>query len=262
MMNGKKIRMNRITQNGRAVIIPMDHGTTIGPVNGIENMNKTVECMDNGGATAVVLHKGIIRSLEETPKCGVVMHLSVSTKFSENPDGKVIVGSVKEALRLGADAVSVHLNIGGNEAEPQMIKDMGKIAQDCDEMQIPLLAMAYPRGNKVKDSMDPENVAMVARAAAEMGADIVKTNYTGDSESFRRVTSTCPVPVVIAGGPKCNTDREVLEMVKGAMDGDATGISLGRNAFQHNSPEEIVKALRAIIVDNNSVDEALKVMSQ
>lgn len=259
-MNGKDIRLNRITNNGKAVIIPMDHGTTKGPVQGIEDMNETVPKIDKGGATGVVLHKGIIKNLQKTTSCGIIMHLSASTKFSSNPDGKVLVGSVKEAVRLGADAVSVHLNIGGNIAEPEMIKDMAKIAEDCEKMQMPVLAMAYPRGDNIKDSMDAENIAMVTRVAAELGADIVKTSYTGDPESFKKVTQGCPVPVVIAGGPKCETDKDVLEMVNGAMKGGAAGISLGRNAFQHESPERIVNALREIIVEQKTVEEALEVM--
>lgn len=259
-MNGKQVRMKRITKKNRAVIIPMDHGTTKGPVEGIEDMNSTVPNIDKGGATAVVLHKGIIKSLNEVPEAGTIMHLSASTKFSQNPDGKVLVGSVKEAVKLGADAVSVHLNIGGNGCEENMLYDTGRIAEECEKIQMPLLAMAYPRGDNIKDGMDPENVAMVARAAAEVGADMVKTNYTGSPESFKKVTQSCPVPVVIAGGPKCETDREVLEMVKGAMEGGAAGISLGRNAFQHKNPETIVKALREIIVKEATVEEALKVM--
>ncbi len=259
-MNGKKIRMNRITKNGKAVIIPMDHGTTIGPVRGIEDMNKTTPLIDEGGATSVVLHKGIIRSLEEAPSAGIIMHISASTKLSQNPDKKVLVGSVEEAVRLGADAVSVHVNVGGNKSEPDMLYDLGKISEKCEEMQMPLLVMSYPRGDNIKDSMDPENVAMVARVAAELGGDIVKTNYTGDVESFKKVTQGCPIPVVIAGGPKCETDKEVLEMVDGAMKGGAAGISLGRNAFQHDSPKRIVKALRQIIIENKTVEEALKVL--
>lgn len=261
-MNGKQARIQRITTNNKAVIIPMDHGTTKGPVSGLENMNKTAPLIDKGGATGVVLHKGIIKNLDQPPCCGIIMHLSASTKFSPDPDSKVLVGSVEEAVRLGADAVSVHLNIGGNKAEPQMLSDVGKIADKCEQLQMPLLVMAYPRGDNVEDPLDSENVAMATRVAAELGADIVKTNYTGDPESFKRVTSGCPVPVVIAGGPKCETNKEVLEMAEGAIKGGATGISLGRNAFQHETPEKIVSALREVIVNNTSAEEALKMIEE
>jgi DhnA family fructose-bisphosphate aldolase class Ia len=118
--------------------------------------------------------------------------------------------------------------------------------------------MVYPRGPNIQNGFDPEVVAHVARVGAELGADIIKTNYTGDPDSFRQVTNGCPVPVVIAGGPKAGNDREVLEMVKGAMEGGAIGVSIGRNAFQHDNPTSITRAISAIVKENVSVEEALK----
>lgn len=259
-MNGKQARMRRIIENGKAVIIPMDHGTSCGPVAGLEDMNQTVQKIDAGGATAILIHKGIMKSLVNTPHCGLIMHLSASTDLAPDPNNKVLVSSVDDAIRFGADAVSVHVNIGGSDAEPEMLQILGKIASECDKKQMPLLAMMYPRGKNIKDKLDPNAIALVARVAGELGADIVKTLYTGNIETFRKVVEGCPVPVVIAGGPKCENDREVLEMVKGAMNAGAIGVSLGRNAFQHKNPTAMVKALRAIVVDGVSVDKALKII--
>lgn len=261
-MNGKQARMKRITENGRAVIIPMDHGTSEGPIAGLEDMNQTVPKIAAGGATAVLMHKGIIKSLREVPDCGMIMHLSVSTKLAPDTNNKVLVGSVEEAIRLGADAVSVHINIGGNDAEPEMLRILGNVAAECERMQMPLLAMMYPRGKNVKEKLDPDAVALVARVGGELGADLVKTVYTGNVETFRKVVEGCPVPIVIAGGPKCENDREVLEMVRDAITAGAIGVSLGRNAFQHENPTAMVRALRLVIVDNASVDEALKVLGE
>lgn len=261
-MNGKKIRIKKITENDKAVIIPMDHGASEGPIPGLEDMNQTVPKIVAGGATAVLMHKGIIKSLREVPKCGVVMHLSASTRLAKDPNNKVLVSSVEEAICLGADAVSVHVNIGGNEAEPEMLQILGKVAGECERMQMPLLAMVYPRGKNIKEKLDPETVALVARVGAELGADIVKTVYTGNADTFKEVVEGCPVPVVIAGGPKCESDREVLEMVKGAMNAGAMGVSLGRNAFQHHNPTAMVRALRSIIIDDATADEALKILGE
>lgn len=259
-MKGKEKRMSRILDDGKAVIIPMDHGVTSGPITGLEDMDAIVKKVDEAGATAVVLHKGIIKSLKRVPKCGVIMHLSASTELALDSNNKVKVGSVKEALILGADAVSVHVNIGGSEKEPEMLQKLGKVAEECEKYGMPLLAMVYPRGKNVKDNLDPKMVSLVARTGAELGADLVKTKYTGDGKSFKKVTEGCPVPVVIAGGPKCDSDREVLEMVRGAMDSGAIGVSLGRNVFQHKEPEKMVKALSAIIKENKSVKEALEII--
>ena len=110
--------------------------------------------------------------------------------------------------------------------------------------------MMYPRGDNIPNPHDPAIVAHTARIGAEAGADIVKTVYTGDADTFREVVRSCPVPIVIAGGPKANTDIEILQMCQDAMRAGAIGVTFGRNIFQHNNPNEIIKALRAIIIEN------------
>jgi fructose-bisphosphate aldolase/2-amino-3,7-dideoxy-D-threo-hept-6-ulosonate synthase len=160
-------------------------------------------------------------------------------------------------LRLGADAVSIHINIGSKE-EPEMLQKLGTISDKCDEWSVPLVAMMYPRGENVKNPYDPDIVAHVARIGAEAGADIVKTVYTGDSDSFRRVIKSCPVPVVIAGGPKANTNEEIIEMCAGAMKAGAKGVTFGRNIFQHQNPPAIVNALHKVIVQGINTKEVLR----
>jgi fructose-bisphosphate aldolase/2-amino-3,7-dideoxy-D-threo-hept-6-ulosonate synthase len=172
----------------------------------------------------------------------------------------VLIAGVKEAIKLGADAVSVHINIGAkNEAD--MLKILGDTARECMEWGMPLIAMMYPRGKKIDEKGGEHNVEVVklaARAGAELGADIIKTNYTGDPDSFKEVTDGCPVPVVIAGGPKMDTDRDVLEMVKGAVEAGGAGTSIGRNIFQHENPTKMVRAIARIVHENASVDEAME----
>ena len=120
--------------------------------------------------------------------------------------------------------------------------------------------MMYTRGQKIKNQFDAAVVKHAARVGAELGADIVKVNYTGSAESFREVTGGCPVPVVIAGGEKMETDKEILEMVEGAMKGGAAGVSIGRNAFQHKDPIGIVKAIASVVHKSTKVEEALKLL--
>jgi len=261
-MTGKEIRLARITEQGKAVIVPMDHGVTLGPIAGLVNIDELIPKLVNGGATAILAHKGILRSLTKVPSCGLIMHLSASTKFAQDPNNKVQVASVEEAIRQGADAVSIHVNIGGGDSEPEMLRILGDTARSCEELQMPLLAMVYPRGKNIKEKLDPDAVALVARVGGELGADMIKTVYTGDVDSFKRVVGGCPVPVVIAGGPKCETDGEVLEMVKGAMEAGAKGVSLGRNIFQHRNPAAMLKALRAIIMEDKSVERGLALLEQ
>lgn len=259
-MVGKLIRMERIMnrETGRTVIVPMDHGVTVGPIEGLIDMKNTVNQVASGGANAIVLHKGLVEGghRRRGRDVGLIIHLSGSTNLSPFPNAKTLVCTVEEAIKLGADAVSVHINIG-NGSEKEMLADLGFVAMKAHEWGMPLLAMMYPRGEKIKDEYDVNVIKHVARLGAELGADIIKVSYTGSVESFREVVRGCPVPVVIAGGPKMSSDREILEMVKGAVEAGGAGVSIGRNIFQHRDPSRMVGAISLIVHENASVEEAL-----
>jgi fructose-bisphosphate aldolase/2-amino-3,7-dideoxy-D-threo-hept-6-ulosonate synthase len=163
---------------------------------------------------------------------------------------------VEEALRIGADAVSVHINVGA-EQEDKMLVKLGRVSDDCDRYGVPLLAMMYPRGPKIKDQHSADLVAHAARVGAELGADIIKTNYTGRVETFKDVVRSCHIPVIIAGGPKAETVQEILQTVHDSLEAGGAGISIGRNVFQHENPTKMAKALSAIVHEAASVEEAL-----
>lgn len=260
MVSGKRIRISRITFNDKMLCVPMDHGVTVGPIKGIEQIHKTMEKVERGGATAVLVHKGILRSLPNPLRIGVIVHLSASTNLSSNPNLKVRVGTVEEAIRLGADAVSLHINIG-NKDEQEMLIKLGMTADICDEWGIPLIAMMYPRGENIKNPNDPQLIAHVARIAAELGADIVKVPMpSSDPDEINVIVRGCPVPVVAAGGPKLDDDKQVLELAYAVMKAGGYGITFGRNIFQHDDPELITKALRKIVIDGGEVEEALRIL--
>ena len=259
-MVGKKIRLERIMDrdSGKAVIVPMDHGVTIGPVAGLIDMRQTINAVAAGGANAIVIHKGLVGSghRRRGRDVGLIVHLSASTSLSPFPNAKTLVCSVEEAIKLGADAVSIHLNIGDG-TEREMLADFGQVARDARDWGMPLLAMIYPRGEKIKDEYEPRVIKHAARLGAEIGADIVKVSYTGALDTFREVVSGCPVPVVIAGGPKMNSDREILEMVKGSVEAGGAGVSIGRNVFQHRNPTRMVGAISLLVHESSTVEEAL-----
>ena len=259
--DGKQIRLRRITdrESGKIVMVPMDHGVSSGPMRGLVDLGETIGRVKDGGATAIVLHKGMVASSmqEHGGEIGLIVHLSASTKFGLNSNAKVLVCGVEEALQVGADAVSVHVNVGA-VTEPDMLRDLGAVSEACREWNVPLLAMMYPRGPEITDPFDVVFVKHVARLGAELGADIVKTNYTGDVDTFREVVKGCPVPVVIAGGPIMESDREVLQMVEDAMRAGAAGISIGRNIFQNKSVTGMTRAIASIILEDIDVNHALK----
>jgi predicted phospho-2-dehydro-3-deoxyheptonate aldolase len=238
----------------------MDHGVTIGPIQGITNMQQIVNQLVKGGVDAVLVHKGIAK-IVDTTNTGLIVMLSGMSNLSPNINGKVQVCSVQEAIRVGADAVSVHVNVGAQD-EDKMLQNLGKVSDECDIYGIPLLAMMYPRGPKIQNEHAPDVVAHAARIGAELGADIIKTNYTGNIETFKAVVESCPVPVVIAGGPKCKTLQEILQTTSDSMKAGAAGLSIGRNVFQCDNPTQIVKALCAIVHKDSSVEQALKILGE
>lgn len=258
-MTGKRIRLERIMNrnSGRTVIVPMDHGTTLGPIAGLTAMRNTVDMIVNGGANAIILHKGIVSAGHRGSgkDIGLIVHLSASTVMSPDPNAKVLVCSVEEAIKLGADAVSIHVNLGA-ATDSEMLGDLGRVSAECHDWMMPLVAMIYTRGPKISSEFDVKYVKHAARVGAEMGADIVKVNYTGSVETFREVVEGCPVPVVIAGGEKMETDEQVLEMVAGALAAGAAGVSIGRNAFQHRTPDRIVAAISRMVHEGISAPEA------
>ncbi len=264
-MIGKMIRLERIIDRNsrRTVIIPMDHGVTVGPIEGLADMRAAVSKVVAGGANAILMHKGVVRAGHRGAgkDVGLIIHLSAGTSISPDPNAKELVCTVEEAITLGADAVSVHINLGA-ETDKEMLRQLGYVSRQCSQWQMPLVAMMYARGPKIKDEYDVENVKHAARVGAELGADIVKVPYTDSIDSFREVVQGCPVPVVIAGGPKMDSDEDIFKMVAGALKAGAAGVSIGRNAFQHKKPDKIVQALSKMVHKKASVEEAVKILQK
>jgi len=141
-----------------------------------------------------------------------------------------------------------------------MLWQLGYVSELCLEWQMPLVAMMYTRGAKIKDEYNVENVKHAARVGAELGADMVKVVYTGSPESFAEVVQGSTVPVIIAGGPKMESDEDIFKMVEGALAAGAAGISIGRNAFQHKNPTRMVQALSKMVHENAGVKDAIEML--
>jgi class I fructose-bisphosphate aldolase len=169
------------------------------------------------------------------------------------------VAEVEDGIKLGADAVSIHVNLG-DENERDMLKDAGRICSRATDWGMPVLAMVYARGPKVGNEYDPKMVAHCARVGEELGADVVKVAYSGDPESFERVVDACCIPVVIAGGEKMDNNKDLLKMVYDSLQAGGAGLSIGRNIFQHDDPTLLVHALNMIVHNDAEVDEALKIL--
>lgn len=257
MQTGIEARLARLGRNGKYVNIPMDHGITIGATQGLTNIEETIDTVTRGGADSVLTQKGLAPRVHPNKNGkGYIVHLNASTTRGPEPNDKRITGTVTEAVRVGADAVSLHLNVGSNY-EPRQIEQLATVTKEAHEMGLPVLAMTYARGPNV-DEHDAENLAHAVRLGEEMGADIVKTAYSGSAESYENVVDAVGIPIIMAGGSP-QSSKEMLSNVRGAMDAGAAGVSMGRSVFQHSSPGAMASAVANIVHDDAEVDDSLRI---
>ncbi|WP_433623720.1 2-amino-3,7-dideoxy-D-threo-hept-6-ulosonate synthase [Halomicrococcus sp. NG-SE-24] len=253
---GTAARLDRIGRDGRYVVVPMDHGITLGAVRGLKDIEGTIDAVTRGGADAVLTQKGIAPRVHDNKNdAGYVVHLNASTTIGPDTNDKRATGTVEEAIRAGADAVSFHINVGSDH-EPDQITELAEVSEAANRLGVPVLAMSYARGPGV-DEHDAESLGHAVRLAEELGADLVKTAYSQDSESFEHVVESTRLPVLIAGGEP-EGDRATLDAVRGAMDAGAAGVSIGRSVFQHDDPEAIAQAVASVVHDDRSAADALR----
>lgn len=263
-MNGMESRLRRIIkkETGRSLVVAVDHGMALGPMTGIVDLKKTVTMLDaTGKVDAWLITKGMYTyAFEPEGSPGVIMRASGAATIT-GPDltHEGITSSVEEALSLGADAVAASAFVGSS-FEHETLCDLSKLAIDCRRWNVPLLGVVGLGKVNEEKKKDPRFIALGARVCAEHGADIVKTYYT--ETDFDKVVAGCPVPIMIAGGPKCETDLDTLNMVYGAIQGGAKGIVMGRNVWQSPHPDALLSAVYGLIHQNMSVKEAEELLEQ
>jgi DhnA family fructose-bisphosphate aldolase class Ia len=263
---GKTIRLKRLIepQYGSCIICALDHGMTSPTfLSGLYDTRARAREAIAGGANVFMLGRGMARHVAEvfTPTTSLALMLTASA--AGRPQGAVVtpIGSVEEALRLGADAVVVYVALAG-ENEPEMIRYASAIGEACEAQGMPFIAEAefpnaYQTLNEAGASYGAEYLLRNARLCAELGADIVKVNWSGDPQSFERIVRAAGVPVVVAGGTLVS-DEELLTRMELAVSVGAIGCSVGRNIFQHRNPEAITRALCRVIREKWRASEALE----
>lgn len=244
--SGKSLRIRRLldSRSGRTLLVPLDHSLGDGPIASADGVRDLVETLAIGGADAVLVHKGRVRFLPtaQVGDLALVVHLNGSTRHAPDANAKVLVGEVAEAVELGADAVSVHINMG-SATEAGQLTDLGRVAAECARWGVPLLAMVYPRGPRITEPTDPELVAHAANLAADLGADLVKTPYTGDVVSMAEVVRSCPIPILTAGGARVADDHQLLAVVEEVLAAGVLGLAMGRNVFESADAAKTVRLL-------------------
>ncbi|MER6159900.1 class I fructose-bisphosphate aldolase family protein [Streptomyces sp. NPDC001868] len=248
LKTGKPLRWRRLSLAGddRHLLIPLDHSVSDGPVAPPGQWEGLLRELVAGGADGIIVHKGRARTLapDVLGNCALVVHLSASTACSADVDAKVLVGDVEEAVALGADAVSVHVNIG-SDTEGRQLSDLGAVARSCDTWGMPLIAMVYPRGPRIENPHDPALLSHIVNVAADLGADMVKTTVALPLDRMAEVVAHSPIPVLAAGGPPDGSD--LIEYGTAVMAAGCRGLAVGRRIFSSPSPASLVSRLATVV---------------
>ena len=244
-MDGKARRLARILPGGRTLIVPIDHAVTSGPITGLGDARHTIERVLAGEPDAMLMHRGALMAGLWPASAGsaLIVHLSAGTELCGRPHLKARVADVEDAVRIGADAVSIHVTLG-TDSDPEALADLGRVSSTCARWGMPLLAMMYVDGRPACTT-DPTRHA--ARIAAELGADIVKVDHPGDGESVEALVESCFARVVLAGGPRVSDEHAFLASIEEAMAAGAAGACVGRNIVQHRDPAALARACRAVV---------------
>jgi fructose-bisphosphate aldolase / 2-amino-3,7-dideoxy-D-threo-hept-6-ulosonate synthase len=265
-ITGKTIRMKRLleAETNTCLIVAIDHGMT-SPIflDGLYNTGSRIRESIAGGANVLMLGRGMVKQYAQLLKPTTSLALMLTASAAGKPSGAEItpIGSVEEALRTGADAVVVYVALAG-ENEPEAITYLSRVGETCEFKGMPLIAEAeYPNAYQSLDQMNQElgvdYLKRNARLCAELGADIVKVNWSGDQKSFGEIIRACNKPVVLAGGSRIS-DEELLVRMQQAREAGGVGCSVGRNVFQHQNPEAITAAISRIFRDKWTAKQAME----
>jgi putative autoinducer-2 (AI-2) aldolase len=234
--------------SGRTVMLAVDHGYFQGPTTGLENPRKTITPL-LPYADSLMLTRGVLRtSVDPSARVPIVLRASGGTSVLRELSNEGVTTSIEEAIRLNASAVAVSVFVGA-EFERQSLLNLSRLVDEGERYGMPVLAVTAV-GREM--NRDARYLGLACRIAAELGALMVKTYFC---EDFEKVVDSCPVPVVIAGGKKL-PEREALEMARNAVAKGAVGVDMGRNIFQSSNPVAMIKAVRSVVHDGASADEA------
>jgi class I fructose-bisphosphate aldolase len=249
-MTGIFRRLGRLFDpvSGRAVILPLDHGVGEGMLPGLEAVGRLLGMLDGRNVQGVVLNKGPARAHGAVLplNVSVIVQLSGGTKHALPPYGRTVVCSVSEALRLGADAVSLQINVG-NDQEDRMLADFGAMADDAHQAGLPVLAIIQPRGGHIVNELDSSLISHCIRLGSELGADLTGVPYSGDPESFAEAVESSDAPVLVTGGPGRGDYPRFLSAMEEALKCGAAGLCVGRNIFQSQDPGEALDQIIALV---------------
>ena len=259
---GKEVRLHRILnpKSHNAIVVAMDHAAVLGPIPGIVDPVETVKQLVSHKPETFFMPNGVVKRVypyfveNDIP---FLVSIDTCVEMGPEPDYFMLSDSVMHAVQLGASGVSMHVLVGA-EKTSDMLRGLAKVAEDCDNLGMPLMAIMYHSGFDNNCAVD--HVKWAARIGSELGADIVKTYYTGSLESFTEVVESCPIPVMLSGGKLAKDPEDFLEVLKNVVDAGGRGCAVGRNLWQYKDPLAMLDAMKLIMHENASVEEAVKVL--
>lgn len=256
---GMKNRLNQLVQaDGKALFLPIDHGYFQGPTRMLEKPGETIKPIWQY-ADALMMTRGVLRNcIDPAMTKPIILRVSgAATVVGEDLANENLITSTTEIIRLNAQAVSMSIFIG-SKYENQSLTNLARLVDNCEDYGIPVMAVTAV--GRELEKREARYLALCCRVAAELGARVVKTYYCKDK--FDKVVEGCPVPVVIAGGPKTETQREVFDFVYDGLQKGAIGVNLGRNIWQTENPVAAIRAIKAIIHDGYNPQEAQDLFNQ
>lgn len=254
---GMKNRLSRIIKgDGKCLFLPIDHGYFQGPTTKLEHPGETIKPI-LPYCDALFVTRGVLRAcIEPALNVPVILRVSGGTSMvGKDLANEGLTTSIKDAVRLNVSAVGMSIFVG-SDYEHQTLLNLGRLVDEAEEYGIPVMAVTAV--GRELEKRDARYLALACRIAAEIGAKVVKTYWC---ENFEKVVDGCPVPIVIAGGPKVDSEREVFEFIHDGMQKGAIGVNLGRNIWQHQHPVAMIKAIRHIIHGNGTVEEAVEIFN-
>lgn len=259
-VSGIAVRQGRLfdSQSGNAIVVALDHGLFMGPIAGLHRSDQVAQRLLDGGADAIQCPPGLASEVAllvaERPTKSLIFRLDTtnvwrSGAFAPTPGFWAPVATPSDAVRAGADVAVSFLIVGwaDDAMEAANLRQLGTWARECSDLGMPLMIEPLPVGPGIVNENDPALVSTVCRMAKELGATIIKCNYTGDRESFARIVEDTSVPVLMRGGPRTDSDAHHLQMVSDAIGAGARGVVIGRNVFQADDPVEVLKSLRKVV---------------
>lgn len=264
MASGKARRLRRIfREDRRTVIVAMDHAHFFGNLPGFEDPAQVINKVVAGGADAVLATFGLAKNFAtELAPVGLILRVDggASRLGTRAWRGSLIFGA-ETALKMGADGV-IAMGFPGSENENLNLNYLADLSNQCEQWGLPLAAEMLPRGFEGgDDARTAQSIAMAMRIGAELGADLIKTQYTDDVDSFQSAVANCYVPVVVLGGAKMENDAAVLQTVRDAVDAGAKGVAMGRNIWGHANPQKMTAAVVAIVHEDATVSQALDLLT-